>query len=302
MSDAVDRWLVLSGQRIRYRITSAEGKPRGRVLILPGFTEFIEKHAPTVQRLAALGLESLVIDWPGQGLSGRLAPGYPQIIHCRDFRQHFNAIRQAAQAEGFLDGALPLFLFGHSMGGHLALRLIGQIEPPLAGVVLSAPMMMPPVLPPRLVLTAAAMLCRAGFARRPVLGRQGKSRDEHFYALNPLTRSPEGYRFQVDLWHSNPDLKTTGPSYGWVRAAYASCLATTGKPAWLAQIDCPIQAHTAGHEVVVSALHSHRMLPKIPGIERYHYDGARHELLLELPEVTEQIWQRIGAFVDRRLA
>ena len=30
--------------------------------------------------------------------------------------------------EGFMDGAMPLFVLGHSMGGHLALRLLARLS------------------------------------------------------------------------------------------------------------------------------------------------------------------------------
>ena len=313
MSKTQDRWIEQDGQTIRYRVIAsgnaakdhakdqAKDPSSGRVLILPGFTEFIEKHEITASRLNAMGLDCLVIDWPGQGLSGRLSPKYPHVAHCRDFSDHLKALQVAAGEAGFLDGSMPLFLFGHSMGGHLALRVSRILSCPIAGAVLSAPMMMPPVLPPGLIRGASGMLCRLGLAGYPVRGRHGKPRDDQFYALNPLTRSPKGYRVQVDWWNRNPALKTTGPSFGWVNAAYTSCLATTGNAKWLAGVQCPVQVHLADHEVIVSRLHAYRMTARLPRAEIHHYPSARHELLLELPDVVELLWQRVGEFINTQL-
>ena len=294
-----DRWLETGGPPVRYRVLGGAG--RARVLVLPGFTEFIEKHEGTLRRLGAMGLDRLILDWPGQGLSGRLSPARPDLVHCDGFEGHLAALRAVSEREGFLDGSRPLFLFGHSMGGHLALRMAERTDAPVAGIVLIAPMMMPPALPPRLVLAAARAMCGIGLAGLPVAGRQGKARDEVFRPGNPLTRDPAGYRLQVDWWNRNPGLRTLGPSFGWIRAAYASCIATTGNPEWLRRIKVPVEAHVAGDEVVVSSRHIARMLPEIADAAIHRYEGARHELLLEIPEVTGPLWERVGAFIAGRI-
>jgi alpha-beta hydrolase superfamily lysophospholipase len=40
------------------------------------------------------------------------------------------------------------------------------------------------------------------------------------------------------------------------------------------------------------------MLPCLPRMMRYEYDGARHELLNETPDVVADIWKRVDAFLD----
>ena len=44
----------------------------GTVLIFPGRNEYIEKYGRTSKKIWELGYSSLVVDWRGQGLSGRL--------------------------------------------------------------------------------------------------------------------------------------------------------------------------------------------------------------------------------------
>ena len=103
--------------QIRYQVTPATTKQRGRVMVLPGFTEFIEKHQDQIDRFAAMGLEVLCLDWPSQGLSQRLSPNFPKLVHCDDFSQHLSALDAVMAASGFHDGDQPLLVFGHSMGG-----------------------------------------------------------------------------------------------------------------------------------------------------------------------------------------
>jgi lysophospholipase len=58
------------GTRVRYARFSPR-KPVARTLLLPGFTELIEKHLETVAELLERDHEVLIVDWRGQGLSDR---------------------------------------------------------------------------------------------------------------------------------------------------------------------------------------------------------------------------------------
>jgi lysophospholipase len=316
MSKSVDKWCQLPGLRLRYRIYPA-GKPgqkrknapkaRARVLILPGFTEFIEKHETTCAQFGAMGLESVILDWPGQGRSTRLAGSRigraPHLIHCDSFEQHLDGLSAVAKATGYLDEKrrLPLFLFGHSMGGHLALRYAAERAPACKGVILTSPMILPPSTPPGLALMMAEILCNFGFSRSPVMFRNPVIRDSNFLAANKLTRDPAGYAVQPDWWERDARLLAYGASFGWVRAAYSSCLATTANKTWMRDFPLPVQAHLAGDERIVHAKSSRRLLPLISGAEIHDYPEARHELLLELAGVRTALWNRISSFVNLQL-
>ena len=71
------------------------------------------------------------------------------------------------------------------------------------------------------------------------------------------------------------------------------------KPDWLAQLDVPVLAFVAGDERVVSASATIRGLPHIKNLQRVDFKGARHELMRELPEVTDALWRHIDAFLAR---
>ena len=66
----------------------------------------------------------------------------------------------------------------------------------------------------------------------------------------------------------------------------------------MAAIDCPVLGLLAGDERVVHKKSSDRMLASLARLTRYEYDGARHELLNEKPDVVADIWARIDAFID----
>ena len=298
---APDQFTTANRMKIRYRVYPSQGKKRGRVLVLPGFTEFIEKHDAQSTRFAAMGLEALCLDWPSQGLSQRLSPKFPQLVHCDSFNQHLSALKAVMQTAGFdhQDNG-PLLAFGHSMGGHLALRHADE-NPHIKAVMLIAPMIMPPVKPGRIISFLLNALCPLGLAARPLFLRQDDIERRNFHPNNVLTRDPEGYLFQYDWFCRNPDLKVTGPSFGWARAAYQSCLAYTANPKFLSQINVPVEIHLAGDERVVNADASAQLLPHLSHGVIHIYPEARHELMQELPSTRDLVWERLEAFVEGQL-
>lgn len=311
-----DHSIVIGKTYLRYRVTKAKKAARARIFVLPGFTEFIEKHEDQTQGFAAMGLDVLTIDWLGQGLSTRMT-SHPHTIHINSFDKHLESLLAAAEDAGFLDGDLPLIVYGHSMGGHLALRfgqMLAAINAPrlkIAGVIISAPMIMPPKSPPRLILAYATIICALGFGRKSVFSQKkidaqiklqlSLARDGEFAPENELTRNPKGYWVQCDLFTKNPHLRAHGPSFGWVRAAYASCLATSGNLSWMQAYDLPVQAHLAGDETVVNVSYSATYLRQIVRAEVYEYPKAKHELMLELDEVQGMIWARMAEFINKNL-
>ena len=275
----------------------ADGKKTGAatMVILPGFTEFCEKYSRDILRLHQSGFNVLVIDWPGQGLSGHFGKN-PLAVHCDDFAVYLAALDAVIEAAGL--GEDRLFLFGHSMGGHLALRHAARRPRHSLGVILTAPMMAPPVMPIWLIRGLSAFLLKAGlgcayppFHRVPALDRVRQFRPD-----NKLTRWKQGYESQFFWFDDMPKLRRNGPTVGWVNAAYHSSAHYTMNADWLRSIHVPVLAFVAGNEQIVSASATDYALPFIPHLERHDFAGARHELLHELPEVTNQLWVSLFAF------
>ena len=125
----------------------------------------------------------------------------------------------------------------------------------MKAVILSAPMMAPPVMPVWLIRIASYLLSNIGFARRHPPFHQVLSLDvaRHYRVENTLTRDPRGYEEQFVWFDDAPELRRSGPSVGWINAAYRSCALYTLNPDWLAQLDVPVLAFVAGDERVVSA-------------------------------------------------
>ena len=271
------------------------------IVILPGFNEFCEKYSPAVLRLHQSGHSVLVLDWPGQGLSGHYGKD-PLAVHCDDFSIYLIALDAVIEAAGLCQERL--FLFGHSMGGHMALRYAAWRPSHSLGVVLSAPMMAPPVMPVWLIRGFSSFLIGMGLGHSYPPFYQVPELDQmrHYRPDNKLTRWSQGYESQFLWFDDMPKLRRSGPTIGWVNAAYRSCSQFTLHADWLQSIEVPVLAFVAGDEKIVSASATDYALSFIAQLERHDFAEARHELLYELPEVTDQLWALLLAFVKKNMA
>jgi len=268
------------------------------IVILPGFTEFCEKYAAEFLRFHQMGFNVLAIDWPGQGQSGHFGHHW-LAVHCTDFDDHLQALDRLIDAVGL--GGQPITLFGHSMGGHLALRYAAWRPDLVQGVILSAPMMAPPAMPVWLIRLASYALGRVGMARAHPPFHRVLTLDlaRLYWPENPLTRDIKGYEDQFVWFDDAPELRRSGPTIGWVSAAYRSTALYTLNPDWLASIRVPVLALVAGDERVVHAPSTDNALPYLPDVEIVRFDGARHELTREIPDVTDQLWGHVDKFMNR---
>ena len=276
-------------------------KDAATIVILPGFTEFCEKYSSTVLRLHQSGHNVLIIDWPGQGLSGHYGKN-PLAVHCNNFSVYLAALDAVIEAVGL--GQDQLFLFGHSMGAHLALRYAARRPSHSLGVMLSAPMMAPPVMPVWLIRGLSSFLLGLGlgYAYPPFHRVPELDWVRRYLPDNKLTRWPQGYESQFFWFDDLPELRRSGPTIGWVNAAYRSSAQFTLNASWLRSIQVPVLAFVAGDERIVSPAATNYALPFIQQIDRHDFAGARHELLQELPEVTDKLWVYLLAFIEKNRA
>lgn len=281
---------------LRAHLWPAAGAARGRVLILPGFTEFCEKYALFARALVGAGYDCLLIDWPGQGRSGQLG-AHQLIVHLDRFSAYYDALDEVLAKAGWQ--AERFCVFGHSLGGHLALNFAHSCPHLVDRLILCAPMIVPKAPPVWLTHMLATLLIYAGFRYRalPFVTMPSCEERRKFRLNNLLTRYPDGYDRQYQIFETRPELRRVHASVGWIRAAFDACAATTLKPAFMAEIDVPVLAFMAGDERVVDPAASRDMLAYLPDCQMIWFANARHELLSELPEVTTRLYAELDRFL-----
>ena len=113
----------------------AAGSPRAHLLLVHGIAEHASRHDHVASHFAAAGIETHAFDLRGFGTSsGARAYVEHWPLYHDDVEDQMAAIRASA-------GALPVVLYGHSMGGLIALGyvLADPQRPAPDLLVLSAP-------------------------------------------------------------------------------------------------------------------------------------------------------------------
>ncbi|MBB6014828.1 alpha/beta hydrolase [Deinococcus radiopugnans] len=152
------------------------GNPRGAVLLSHGVgeyaTRYVERYHALIPTLTEAGFTVYAYDQRGHGRSeGRRAVVDLNVL----VEDHLKA-RQALRERPGGDG-LPLFAFGHSMGGLVTAASASRDPRGLSGVILSSPALLVGQEEPALVKALAPLLAKVAPAA-PVsdLGTGGLSR------------------------------------------------------------------------------------------------------------------------------
>lgn len=289
-------WAVTAADGVGLRVaTWAAGGAKGTVLFFPGRTEAVEKYGRAARAMAARGYASAAIDWRGQGWADR-AEGVDDLGHVEhfsDYQHDVAAYLEAVRAAG-LPG--PYFLIAHSMGGAIGLRaLAGGLE--VAAAAFSAPMLgihmsrtMRPVA--RVISTATR--------RTPLSRRRVPNGERESYLLiapfeeNTLTRDAEMYAYAVAQARADARLALGPPTLTWLHEALAETRALAALP----PPPCPTYVAIAGDEQIVENTAIRHRVAHWPQAQIEEFPGARHELMLELPEVREAFFDRAAALFD----
>ncbi len=195
----------------------------GRVLLLQGRTEFIEKYVEVIDELGARGFEVWALDWRGQGQSDRLLQNRHKG-HIDRFQDVPDDLHWFTNAVVPSTGKLRTVVLAHSMGGHIAMRamLEGRLRPERA--VLSAPMFDLPLTGTKRIsarlLAAACRLSGRDGKRMPGMGDY--ETDERPFEGNPLTGDRTRFDRMRAAVAANTDLALGRATLGWSRQGLQS--------------------------------------------------------------------------------
>ncbi len=266
---------------------------------MPGRGDSYEKYLETLDHWHRQGWAVTAADWRGQAGSGRLG-GDAITGHVDDFGIWI-ADLAALWREWREDTKGLGVLAGHSMGGHLVLRAVaeGAIAPD--ALVLSAPMVgfLPDLVPERLKLAAASLMCRLGDPRRPAWKWSEKPGELPTGRALLLTHDTERYADEAWWRATRPELVMGPGSWGWLRAALRSILYLRQRGV-IEAIETPTLILAAEHDRLVSYAAIRRIAQRLPHCELVRFGReAFHEMLREADPVRDRALAAIDAFLDR---
>ena len=258
------------------RAAPAESPPRGVILIAHGYAEHLGRYRDFVEHLTARGLAAVALDHRGHGRSGG-----PRG-HCSSFTQLTSDLFTLTTMAGEWWPHAPRVLFGHSMGGLLALLYLLRHPEAVCAAALSAPALRVPDATPRILQAIALLLGRVAprLAFKSRLDAPALARDPAVgaaYVADPLVHR-----------------RATAGFFRALRAAQVIVLAEADRirtPLLLLQGDADRIVDPSGAADIAARLrcaHEYVVLP-----------GFYHELLNEPPGERAQVLELLDRWFER---
>ena len=254
------------GLELRTLRWAADGDPRAHLLLIHGIAEHAGRHAHVATRFAQAGIETHAFDLRGFGASsGRRA-------YLDRWSQYHEDVEDQLAAIRAVSGRLPVVLYGHSMGGLIA---IGHV---LADVRRPAPDL--------LVLSAPAIGANVALWKRSladVLGRLAP----RFEIANDLPPGGLSHDGQVELAYRSDPLNYHRTTARLGMELFHEQARVAARLRRIAALSLPTYVlHGSDDEVV--PVSSSASLEDRENVTRRVYPGLRHEMHNE-PEAAAVI-------------
>lgn len=285
------------GKRIFYARCLTD-QPKGIVIISHGYTETVEKYLENIYYFLRGGYHVFMPEHCGHGRSYRMCSdaGDLSLVHVDDYRRYVDDLLFVSHKAAAEFSELPVYLYGHSMGGGIAAAAAAQAPGFFAKVILSSPMIRPSSEPVPWCLAGmiAKFFCIVGKKERYVMGNQPYSGPELFADSASVSEARFDYyqkkRSQETLF------QMSAASYGWLWQA--ACLNHfLQRKAWR-EIACPVLVFQAECDTYVSKKEQDRFVRKLShckkGIAKLvRVSGVKHEIFNSGTEVLERYWFKV---------
>lgn len=267
-------WDFGAGLHGRYH---APPQPRAAVLLTHGLGEHLGRYAALISALNVAGYGVYAYDQRGHGHSG----GVRSLIRVPDLVE--DHIRARAELRERV-GALPVFAFGHSLGGLITALSVLQDPRGLRGVVLSSP-----------ALLIGQEMHPAMRSLSHLVGRLFPALPAAAMPVAGLSRDPETAR----LYQSDPLVYQ-----GKVRAGTGSSMMRASEKLW-ARLDrwrLPTLIVQGDQDQLVSVEGARRFARGIASADQTYVEvgGGYHELFNDT--VKDQMTATLTGWLDERSA
>ncbi|KAL3234857.1 Monoglyceride lipase [Nakaseomyces bracarensis] len=269
----------------------AEGAPKARLLLVHGFGEYTTINSRLMDHLALAGYESFTFDQRGSGVTspGKLK-GLTNEYHTFKDLDHFieKNLKEC--------GNLPLYLWGHSMGGAIILNYAchGKYREKIAGYIASGPLIIlhPHSKPNKLTEWISPMLAKC----------LGKHRIDTGLDLDGITADPRYREFlQNDKPMSIPMYGSFEQIYDFLERGKRLYNDTNGLVSKKYPKDKPVLVQHGQGDTINDPKGSEKFIELCPSTDKTlkTYKNARHSILsLETDESFNLVFSDLKKWLD----
>ncbi|MBB5235339.1 alpha/beta hydrolase [Deinococcus budaensis] len=266
-----------TGAPVRGYAWAAE-RPRAAVLLTHGFGEYagryVERYSALIPALVGAGLSVYATDLRGHGASD----GRQAVVDVAELVEDHLRARETLRPQ-----AVPVFAFGHSLGGLITAASVARDPRGLSGVILSSPALLIGEGEPAWLKALAPLIARVAPAAQVTALDSGH--------LSRLTDEVSAYRADAGIYQGRVPARTA-----------ASMLRLSGElwaryPRWT----LPTLVLHGSADRVTDPAGSRRFVEAIPAADKtlHLVGGGYHELLND--EEREQVLGRVLAWLERQL-
>lgn len=268
------------------------------IVIVHGYTECAEKFRELAWYFVQAGYSVFVYDQRGHGYSVREVDDL-SVTHVDDFGQYLRDL------EEFMDkvvrprmGEAQLFLFGHSMGGAVAVTALMEHPEWFTRAVLNAPMIkcVTAGIPAGAALAFVKLMCLLGKGKeRAIVGKPYDPARETLEHSHSTSRARFDY-FQKKR-EATPNYQNCAPTNAWLREAI-SVTRRLLNPDEAKRIKTPLLLIQAGLDSIVLLPEQEQFVSLVPGARIMKLDAAKHEIYCNDDGVLEPYMKAMLDFFE----
>lgn len=283
------------GTKLRYGTMPARETDRAVVITVPGYTSSMDMYGEHVGLLAARGYRVMGFDLRGQGGSARHRAAYPEKLYAKNFGVYSDDLAGFIKAQNF-NSDRPVVLLGSSFGGHVSMRMAGDHDTQVDGLVLLAPVIAPNTAPFPFWLTKAmtgfAGLIGKGEAYAPGQGDWVPD-GEDLTLPSTCASEPKRLYLRDTLFVRKPEQRVGGATNNYVYGMITSGERLKQRD-YAARIDLPIRMVTAQKDIVVDGpMAEAACRDSLPNCTLIRLPDTGHCLMLENDAVLANIFDEL---------
>ena len=266
--------------------------PGGIIIIATGQSEFIESYFELVRDLNRRGFSVWIMDWKGQGGSDHVLEDYSRASN--DFTGDQRDLRRFILEIVVNNGSIPTILLAHSMGGHIALRMLEQDSDTVDIAILTAPMITVKTgsYSHRISAYLAETVSGFGFGWWYAPGHSAWAPNLNYKHTDNQNTSDPDRSLLKEYWRHNEAhaRKSYGVTFGWFHN-YSKSRYYLLKDDALSNIRTDILMTVPLIDVLVSPEESLDACSKISNCTHITYKNSHHEIYLERDDIRDT-WLR----------
>ena len=271
--------------------------PKGVMLIAHGFTESAQKYVEMIYYFLQGGYQVYIMDMRGHGRSVREGEDL-SMVHIGRYEHYVADLEYLADEIARKENpGLPLYLYGHSMGGGVRAVLLEKRPELFNKSILSSPMLKPKTgnMPFVIVYVAAVVQVWLGKGKTYVAGHHAFREDETFPDSAAVSRERYEYYYQRRLKESL--FQTSGASYGWLREAIRLSKHVRRRTN-RRKIRASILLFQAQRDDYVDNKAQRQFARNIRDVRLILVKGAKHEIYMSDDETMRKYIKKIFKFLE----